>query len=321
MAIQKPLYGKSSKQSEAPAEKRGIFGFMKKVKKRPETPQEHFVSWIKTIVSAVLIVMVVNGVLFASFVVPTGSMENTVATGDFLFVNRLIFAPSTPQVIPFINAPLPFYTFPGIREPKQGDVIVFIFPGNRDQIEADRFEYYLKRCIATEGDTLHIVNRHVYVNGKEFALPPNGKYEEEGYYDVQYDMSSTFPPGKNYTRDNYGPIRIPKKGDVIQISASNRIEWETFIRREGHNVGYDGSNIVIDGKAASKYTVERDYVFGMGDNRNNSLDSRYWGFIPKKSIIGTPLLVYWSWDTNLGLKQFFKKLGTIQWSRLGTIIR
>lgn len=320
MAEQSPQYGKSQEKPASAASKRGLFGIGKKARKQPETFQEHVVSWLKTIVWAVVVVMIVNGVLFASFVVPTGSMENTVATGDFLFVNRLIFAPSTPQVIPFINRPLPFYSFPGLRDPKQGDVIVFIFPGNRDQIEAERFEYYLKRCIAVAGDTLQIINRHVYVNGKEFTLPPNGKFDENGYYDVQYDMSSTFPPGRNYTRDNYGPIRIPKKGDAIRISAENRIGWETFIRREGHSVGYDGTSITIDGKPAATYIVERDYLFGMGDNRNNSLDSRYWGFIPKESVIGTPVIVYWSLDTDMNWGQLFKKLGTIRWSRIGTLI-
>lgn len=324
MAEQPPQYGKSQgkpqEKSDIAAPKHRWLGIGKKTPKQPETFQEHVVSWLKTIVWAIVVVMIVNGVLFASFVVPTGSMENTVATGDFLFVNRLIFAPSTPQVIPFINKPLPFYSFPGLRDPKQGDVIVFIFPGNRDQIEPDRFEYYLKRCIATAGDTLHIVNRHVYVNGKEFTLPMHGKFEETGYYDIQYDMSATFPPGKNYTRDNYGPIRIPKKGDVLRLSAENQMEWETFIRREGHSVGHDGTSITIDGKPTANYTVEHDYLFGMGDNRNNSLDSRYWGFIPKESVIGSPVIVYWSLDTNMDWGQFFKKLGTIQWSRIGTLI-
>lgn len=316
-----PQYGSTPvKPAETVVHKRGIFGRKKQEPKKPETGKEIAISWLKTLVSALVVVMVVNGVLFASFVVPTGSMENTVATGDFLFVNRLIFAPSTPQVVPFLNEPIPFYSFPGLRDPKQGDVIVFIFPGNREQAEADRFEYYLKRCVAVAGDTLHIVNRRVYVNGKEFLLPPNGKFDENGFYDLQYDLNSTFPAGKGYTRDNYGPLRIPRKGDVVRLTAENRMEWETFIRREGHNVGFDGMNMVVDGKAAQQYTVERDYVFGMGDNRNNSLDSRYWGFIPKESVIGTPVVVYWSWDTDLGISQFFKKLGTIRWSRLGTLI-
>ncbi len=297
------LFSKKSKQS----------------KKLPETPKEHFVSWVKTIVGAILVVMVINGLLVASFVVPTGSMENTVATGDFVFVNRLIFAPSTPQVIPFINQPLPFLRLPGWRSPRQGDVIVFIFPGMRDEIESTEFQYYLKRCVAVAGDTLAIINTRVYVNGKEFMLPPNGKFDNIPMNPG--DQYQTFPVGRGFTRDNYGPIRIPKKGDVIKLTIDNRLEWDMFIRREGHSVGLDGTQVIVDGKPSTSYTIERDYCFGMGDNRNNSLDSRYWGFVPVENIIGTPMVVYWSWDTGLGVSDFFQKLGTIRWSRLGTIIR
>ena len=298
---------------------RGLFKKSKKVKKLPETPKEHLISWAKTIVGAVLVVMVINGLVVASFKVPTGSMENTVATGDYVFVNRLIFAPSTPQVIPFINQPLPFLRLPGWRSPRQGDVIVFIFPGMRDEVESQEFQYYLKRCVAVAGDTLTVVNTRVYVNGNEFVLPPNGKFENIPMNPG--DQYQTFPVGKGFTRDNYGPIRIPKKGDVINLTPENRLEWDMFIRREGHSVGMDGAHVMVDGKSVATYTVERDYCFGMGDNRNNSLDSRYWGFVPVENIIGTPMIVYWSWDTGLGFDEFIKLVKSIRWSRLGTIIK
>ncbi|MBS1538141.1 MAG: signal peptidase I [Bacteroidetes bacterium] len=296
-----------------------LFKKSKKAKKLPETPKEHLISWVKTIVGAVLVVMVINGLVVASFKVPTGSMENTVATGDYVFVNRLIFAPSTPQVIPFINQPLPFLRLPGWRSPRQGDVIVFIFPGMRDEVEAQEFQYYLKRCVAVAGDTLTVLNTRVYVNGKEFILPPHGKFENIPMNPG--DQYQTFPVGKGFTRDNYGPIRIPKKGDIINLTPENRLEWDMFIRREGHSVGMDGVHVIVDGKPTSSYTVQRDYCFGMGDNRNNSLDSRYWGFVPIENVIGTPLIVYWSWDTALGFDEFIKLVKSIRWSRLGTLIR
>jgi len=296
----------------------GLIKKSKKEKKLPETPKEHIVSWIKTIVGAVLVVMVINGLLVASFKVPTGSMENTVATGDYVFVNRLIFAPSTPQVIPFINQPLPFLRLPGWRSPRQGDVIVFIFPGMRDEVESQEFQYYLKRCVAVAGDTLVVKNTRVYVNGKEFLLPPHGKFDNIPMNPG--DQYQTFPVGKGFTRDNYGPIRIPKKGDVLNLTAENRLEWDMFIRREGHSVGVDGAGVLVDGKPTATYTVERDYCFGMGDNRNNSLDSRYWGFVPIENVIGTPMVVYWSWDTGLGFDEFIKLVKSIRWSRLGTLI-
>jgi len=297
-------------------------------RKEPETPVEHIVSWFKTMFGAIFFIMIVNGLLFGSFVVPTGSMENTVATGDFVFVNRLIYAPSTPQMIPFINKPLPYYRLPGYATPKVGDVIVFIYPGDRDDIEPRDFTYYLKRCVAVAGDVLEIRNTKVYVNGKEFTLPEHGKFdlsmEPPTEYKEQWTQAQkehSFPVGKGNTRDDWGPMRIPKKGDNIQINKSNVMEWETFIRREGHTLAVEGDNILIDGKKTASYTVEKDYCFGLGDNRNNSEDSRYWGFIPMENIIGTPMIVYWSWDTGRPITDLFKKIASIRWSRIGTIIQ
>jgi len=309
--------------------------FLKNIfkKRTPEKPPEGFVehvwSWIKTFVWALTVVTIVNGLALASFVVPTGSMESTVMTGDFLFVNKFKYGPSTPQIIPFFNIPLPYYKTPPIWAPEQGDVIVFIFPGNRDQVKPDNFEYYLKRCVAVAGDVLEVKGGRVIVNGKEFPLPKHGQFLQwpaDFRSNVIYpdDRIRTFPPGRGYTRDDYGPIRVPKEGDVIQLNAENFQEWATFIAREGHNV--DATSMTVDGAHVASYTVERDYVFGMGDNRDNSLDSRFWGFIPKQDVVGTPVMVYWSMpvsDPN-GREQapltLMDRIKGIRWSRLGTII-
>jgi signal peptidase I len=292
----------------------------KKPKKKPETFQEGVISWAKTILGAIVVVMIINGAAVASFVVPTGSMENTVMTGDFLFVNKFLYGPTTPQLIPFLNIPLPFYKFPGIKEPEKGDVIVFIYPGERDEIKPSQFVYYLKRCVAVAGDTLEIVNKKLFVNGEEQQLSPHGRYDR----DIPIypgDKLRTFPPGKGYTRDNWGPVRIPKKGDVIQLSSGNIREWEVLIAREGHEIANTASGIYIDGKLTDTYTIERDYCFGLGDNRDNSLDSRYWGFIPYDNVIGSPMIVYWSWDTHIPLTKIFDKFASTRVSRIGTIIK
>jgi signal peptidase I len=289
----------------------------KEKKKKPETFAEIAFSWIKTIAGAIVVVMIINGLAIASFVVPTGSMENTVMTGDFLFVNKFVYGPSTPQVIPFFNIPLPYYKFPGIKKPERGDVIVFIYPGDKDQVEPSEFQYYLKRCVAVAGDTLQIINKKLYVNGKEMPVPEEAKFMHPVN---DFDRIRTFPSGRGYSGDNYGPIRIPKKGDVIDINYSNYWEWYVFIQREGHETSLRGTTVYIDGSPETKYTIDRDYCFGMGDNRDNSEDSRYWGFIPVENVVGTPLIVYWSWDTNLPLSDIFKKFTTVRWGRIGTLI-
>jgi signal peptidase I len=293
---------------------------------KPETLQEHVFAWIKTIAWSLTVVTIINGLALASFVVPTGSMESTVLAGEFLFVNKAVFGPSTPQIIPFFNRPLPYYKLPAIIAPKQGDVIVFVFPGNRDVVKPTAFEYYLKRCVATAGDVLQIKGGRVYVNGTEYALPENAQFmgwtPEQRLMVCDADREATFPPGKGYTRDDYGPIRIPKEGDVITLTPENFREWAVFIGREGHTV--DAALGTIDGKPATSYTVKRDYVFGMGDNRDNSLDSRFWGFIPEEDVVGTPMIVYWSWAPNdpvYGTRMTFgQRLKSIRWSRIGTII-
>ncbi len=289
--------------------------------KKPGKPAEPTVtlgqaalSWGKTILIALAIVMVVQGLLVASFVVPTGSMENEVMAGDFVFVNKFIYGGSTPQTIPFVDVPLPFLRLPGIREPEKGDVIVFIFPGFRDEVKSEQFQYYLKRCVATAGDTLEVRNAQVHINGKPQANPRNVNF---GNNDPgPGDKHNTFPEGAGFTRDNWGPMRIPKKGDVIPLNDSTLVMYRVFIMREGHEVSQNGEIVSVDGKPATSYTVERDYCFGMGDNRNNSLDSRYWGFIPVEDVVGTPLMVYWSWSPDIPVTKLFAKLGSIRWGRI-----
>lgn len=276
------------------------------------------VAWVRSLAGAFVVVVILNGLAIAAFEVPTGSMENTVMAGENLFVNKFIFGPSTPQIIPLFNIPLPYYKLPPLRDPRRGDVIVFIYPGDRDEVKPKEFMYYLKRCVAVAGDTLQIRNDSVFVNGVFELFPRYAKF-----LPTPDDPSRIFPPGKGWTRSNYGPLRIPKKGDVIHLDAKNFIEWEIFIKREGHDAELRMGQVYIDGKPANTYTVERDYVFGMGDNRNNSLDSRYWGFIPKDDVVGTPLFVYWSWektDLNGNPLPFAKRLARIRWSRLGTVI-
>jgi len=296
---------------------------IKKLKKElPRSFQEQFLSWVKTILGAIIVVMILNGLLIASFVVPTGSMERTVMTGDFLFVNKFIYGPSTPQVVPFINMLLPFYKFPACKDPEKGDVIVFIFPGNRDEVKSKEFQYYLKRCVATAGDTLQVINKKLYVNGIFQPLPKYGMYNKNAH-DNPYDKFRTFPVGAGYTANNYGPIRIPKIGDTIRLTGDNWRQWEIFIKREGHDITYDGQQILIDHKPSDIYIVERNYCFGMGDNRDNSLDSRFFGFIPYENVVGTPMIVYLSLPDRDEVGRplsLFERILNMRVNRIGKII-
>lgn len=264
--------------------------------------------------------LVLNNFVIASFLVPTGSMENEVMTGDLLFVNKFIYGGTSPRNIPFTNVRLPWFRIPGFRDVKRGDVIVFVFPGYRDEVAPEDFTFYLKRCIGLPGDTVKVMNRVLYVNGVPAELPRNMKFSYPRNMGPPVD-ERVFPKGMPWNEENYGPIVVPAKGMAIQLDRDNIKGWETFIRREGHTVKVENSSILIDGTASSSYTVERDYLFGMGDHRDNSLDSRYWGFIPKENLVGTPLVVYWSWDTDIPIYSIFAKLGSVRLGRIGTIIK
>ncbi|PLX26215.1 MAG: signal peptidase I [Ignavibacteria bacterium] len=275
---------------------------------------------LKSLGFALVAVIVLNSFVLASFQVPTGSMENTVMAGDFLFVNKFIYGGTTPPTIPLLGiffgteVELPYVRTPGFSDPEKGDVIVFIFPGNRDQDKAETFQYYLKRCVATAGDTIRIADKQLYINGKKVDEPEGVHHMFEPLpADNTDDM--IFPRGKPWNRDQYGPLVVPAEGDVINLTMDNIAEWATFIRREGHTVAIAGGKITIDGKPSASYTVERNYVFGMGDNRDDSLDSRFWGFIPEEYVVGTPMMVYWSMDQTIN--NIFRK---IRFSRVFTLI-
>ncbi|MCL2039418.1 MAG: signal peptidase I [Bacteroidetes bacterium] len=287
--------------------------------KKPQNFKESAISLLKSLLFALVFVMIIHGVLVGSFVVPTGSMENTVLTGDFLLVHKL-FGPSTPQLIPFFNIPLPYILLPAPKEPKKGDVIVFVFPGNREEIVADEFTYYLKRCVAEPGDVLEIKDNVLYVNGEKYPIPPESKISYNKTNNL-FETNYTFPTTKPYTTTNYGPIKIPKKGDILEIkNYEDYLDWRVFIEREGHIVNWLGK-LEIDNKivATNTYTVQEDYYFGMGDNRDHSLDSRMWGFIPRKHILGSPIVCWFSWEMHDEYEQernILDKILNIRFSRM-----
>ena len=126
----------------------------------------------------------------------------------------------------------------------------------------------------------------------------------------------TYPYGyhTDWTRDNFGPIWIPKKGETIALDEHNLALYERcIVNYEGNTLRKDGANIYINGAPANCYTFKFDYYFMMGDNRHNSLDSRYWGFVPEDHVVGKPLLVWLSIDKDRSWLD-----GKIRWNRIFT---
>ena len=318
------------------------------------------ISETKAIVFIVLTVLLVKVTVLEAYIVPTGSMENTIMTGDFLIGSRFVFGMRTPDWIgiPYtdIGFFIPYIKFPEFKIPTTGDVLIFKYP-------RDKYVKYVKRCVAGPGDTLIVREKKLYVNGVEVPMWENGKYltapMQKNYRQSDIFLSSE----TNINKDNIGPIYVPKSGDVFQIHEetnwrfllpiilmeehtatlkNNDVEYEftlqdpnELFRRKGNKDVYgnyfpkgplltpwsksikdeDFQFLVIDGIPANEWTeykVSQNYYWAMGDNRDNSLDSRYWGYIPENNILGEALFTYFSLDLESWMPR---------WDRIGTVLR
>ncbi|HVN49723.1 MAG TPA: signal peptidase I [Bacteroidota bacterium] len=275
--------------------------------------------YAKIFLLTLLIACILKMFVVDAYSIPSTSMERTLLIGDYLIVNKLSYGLHTPRSIPFTSIGIPSTAVPLFHAIHRGDVIVFEFPGSRDEERPDHAVNFVKRCIGLPGDTVEIQNGLVWVNKKVQPFPPLGIRPDRA---LHWDRSAElFPVGSAFTESHYGPLIIPKRGDILSLNNEKSSQWETFIRREGHAVTMENGIILIDGRRAYSYRVEKNYYFVLGDNRDNSLDSRFWGFVPDDHIIGEALFIYWSWQQDLPAKSISDKLSAIRWKRIGTIIR
>jgi len=276
---------------------------------------------IKSLLLTLIFVLLIQSFFIQGYGTPTGSMENTILIGDKMFFNKFIYGGTTPRNIPFTDVKLPYLQLPAIREPRRGDIVSFEFPGFRDELVPSTPVEYLKRLIGEPGDKIQVINKVLYVNGTIYPNPQYSVFSKETQ-PQNAPRREIFPKGSPWNEDFYGPITVPKKGDVVTLDKDNYEKWDTFIKREGHSIKRDpDSKIFIDGKEQNQYTVERNYYFMMGDNRNNSLDSRFWGFVPRENIVGKAMITYWSWDSEIPFADFGRLLASIRWNRIGSMIR
>ncbi|HMS34331.1 MAG TPA: signal peptidase I [Ignavibacteria bacterium] len=279
--------------------------------------------FVDALIYAGVVAFIIKILFFEAFRIPTGSMEKTLMVGDFLLVTKFTYGATSPRNIPFTDIRLPYFQLPGFKDPKKGDIIVFDFPGDRDDLESKEVVNYIKRCVATPGDTLQIIDKKLYVNGQIFPNPPNSQFDNVKR-PQNFVNPRMFPKGSSWNEDWYGPIRVPKKGDKMKLDSSNYEGWKMFVMKEGHSIKMTSDRkVLVDDKELpnGEYTVERDYLFMMGDNRNNSLDSRFWGFMPVDNIVGEALMIYWSWDPSISFLNFFDLIATTRWERIGTMIK
>ncbi|MBR2153321.1 MAG: signal peptidase I [Bacteroidaceae bacterium] len=131
----------------------------------------------------------------------------------------------------------------------------------------------------------------------------------DGWFGNLYPLNHDY----GWTRDNYGPIHIPAKGETIKLTQENIAIYERPIRTyEGNELVVTDNEILINGKPAKEYTFKMDYYWMMGDNRHNSADSRYWGFVPEDHVVGKPLFIWLSISPDAYTDHFLR----IRWNRL-----
>jgi len=122
-------------------------------------------------------------------------------------------------------------------------------------------------------------------------------------------------PSLGWNTDNFGPIYIPKKGETVKLDKNSLPFYKRIIREyENNNLIINGDEILINGKDVDSYTFKQDYYWMMGDNRQNSLDARAWGYVPFNHVVGKPVLIWFSWETN------GKGFGKVRWERLFTTV-
>jgi signal peptidase I len=260
--------------------------------------KNRFRGYLGIIVFTLIACLGLKAFVLDAFCVPSASMESTLLPGDYIFVNKLIYGAKLPKRIPFSHAAFPIFRFPQLKSIAHGDVIVFELP-NIDNSSVEPM-YYVKRVIGIAGDTIAIHGGNILINGNVFRLSPITVISKD---------------------EEFSPVLIPKRGAIITITNENYSTWEKLIRQEGHTFERSSlNNIFIDGKQAASYTIEKNYLFVLGDNINHSSDSRSWGFVPEDNVIGQVMVVYWSAASEKFSLNPANLFSSIRWDRIGTFV-
>lgn len=209
---------------------------------KPAEPKESTPEFVASIASVLVIGLFIITFCMQAFEIPTSSMVGTLLIGDHVFVDRVRLAPKSSwfdKLVPY-------------RDPKRGDIVVFISP-------AEPGLFVVKRVIGVPGDRIHLREGKVYLNGQlqnePYAIHSIGDYRPY--------------------RDDFPAVAPTPAEQLFE-------DWQLTMRDH-----IQGDDIVVPEGA----------YFGMGDNRDVSYDSRYWGFIPRQNVVGRPMFIYWSFET------------------------
>lgn len=234
----------------------------------PKTTKTGFVhwawEWVKSIAFALVVWLFLRTFLVEAFRIPSGSMENTLLVGDFLFVNKLLYGAEVPVL---------HKRLPAVRDPRRGDVVIF------DSVEEADLKV-VKRLVGVPGDTLAMESGQLIRNGQPVD-EPWARHGNPGAY-----------------------------ADAFYRAKMRRWQVEHF-------VGADSAGYHPDLQDWGPIEVPPGHFFMMGDNRDDSYDGRYWGFLPRDNVRGRPLVVYFSFDPSSWKPLPF--FSAVRWGRLFTV--
>ena len=236
--------------------------------------------WFRSVAIALALFFVVRSFFVEAFKIPTGSMEGTLLVGDFLLVNKMVYGAE----VPFTKVKLP-----AIRSPQRGDIIVFQWP-------QDRTKNFVKRIVGMPGDTLEMRNGTLVRNGvvqrEPYVVhtsPDSDVTDEEFKWQLGFLLGANNPVAT--------PPRSPLAVGTLQASPGyhpTRNNWGPLVVPKGN-------------------------YFVLGDNRDNSLDSRYWGWVADSLVRGQPLVVYYSYNPDGAVKLDW--ITRVRWKRFGEMIQ
>jgi signal peptidase I len=260
-------------------------------------------SWTGTIIIVLFLIFFV----VQSFVIPSGSMKRTLHIGDFLFAKKFSYGIPLPM-LPWIQKTLvPDFNGNGHLiegdKPKREDIVIFLFP-------KDGKTHFVKRCVATGGDEILYTDKHLYIHFSE-----GDEYIKKNYPANKIKTIRNKLWVENPYMDKYPGIQYaPKKGTAFS-HLKERVEYGITIDMHPTYVDELGKKLFHTrmGQPVNAFykKVEKDHYYMMGDNRDNSNDSRFWGSVPYRLVVGKPWFIYFSWDNDNN---------TVRWDRLGTFI-
>lgn len=248
--------------------------------------------------------------------VPSNSMEPTLYVGDHILINKLIPGARIFNLLKTLDREYtPVYRLPGLREVKRNDIIVFHnpYPYSTEKIEMAWSDCYVKRCAAIPGDTVEIKNYTLSVNNKNYRM----QQLEKQIKSMSRLPFSELLPNNSFPKDSiiqwsnsdFGPLFVPAAGSCISMNRKHYMLYgDLIIWEQQKAVTFNHDTIYLDNHILNNYTFRHNYYFVIGDNRENSEDSRQWGLLPDVFIIGKAHIIWKSVDP---------EQSRVRWDRIG----